>query len=196
MTCSIDGCTHRAHARSYCKSHYERFRRSGNPLPKPRISRAKPLAERFWSHVIKSPGCWEWTASKTTKGYGMYWVSTKPKRRTTAHRLAYELAFGAVPDEMLVDHVCHNRGCVNPEHLRLATNKQNMENPAGLRSDNTSGHQGVYFHKRLKRWCARAQHEGKTYYAGSFATVEEAAEAARQLRLSLFTHNDADRSAQ
>jgi len=110
-----------------------------------------------------------------------------------AHRFAYAEVKGSIPEGFQLDHVCHNRACVNPEHLRPVTNKQNNENPAGLRSDNTSGYRGVTQDRVTRRWKAQAQHNGRMYRAGAYDTPEEAAEAARQLRLSFFTHNDADR---
>jgi hypothetical protein len=81
---------------------------------------------------------------------------------------------------------------VKPAHLRLANNKQNNEHH-GIRSDNTTGYRGVSFHKKLGKYTAKVQHHGKTHYAGSYETAELAAEAARQLRLRLFTHNEYDR---
>lgn len=111
-----------------------------------------------------------------------------------AHRYAYELLVGAIPDGMQIDHICHNRACVNPGHLRPVTRKQNMENQAGVNVDNNSGFRGVGLNKRTGKYRARAQHDGKEYTAGEHDTPEQAAEAARQLRLSLFTHNDVDRT--
>ncbi|MFF1382803.1 HNH endonuclease signature motif containing protein [Arthrobacter sp. NPDC058288] len=150
----------------------------------------------FWSHVDKSSECWEWTARRTKKGYGMWAIGPASNNKAVMpHRYSYELHVGPIPDGMQVDHRCHNRTCVNPAHLRLATNKQNNENPAGLRSDNTSGYRGVRFNKRTRKWAARAQHNGREHYGGEFPTPEQAGEAARELRLRLFTHNDADRTS-
>lgn len=112
-----------------------------------------------------------------------------------AHRFAYEEVVGPIPEGHQLDHTCHNRACVNPGHLRPATNKQNNENPSGLRIDNASGYRGIYLNKKNGRWYARVQHEGRTRSAGGHSTAEEAAEAAKALRLLLFTHNDADRKA-
>ena len=186
--CKSAECHKRPKGQGYCQRHYDQLRKRGELQPLPKLT----AEQRFWQKVDKSGECWEWTANRTVKGYGAWSISRKS---VMPHRFSYELAHGPIPSGMQVDHLCHNRLCVNPGHLRLATNKQNNENPAGLRSDNTSGYRGVYYSKRLKRWCGRAQHNGVNHYAGSFITPEEAAEAARQLRLSLFTHNTADRRA-
>src|SRR5512139_3446426 len=135
-------------------------------------------------------GCWLWIAGITGKGYGR--MTVRP--REYAHRYAYRTFVGPIPEGMHVDHrpTCPKR-CVNPAHLRLATNKQNQENRAGTHA--RSGVRGVYWHSRAGRWVAQVRHDNKTIYVGLFDTVEQAGEAAAAKRLELFTHNDADRSA-
>jgi len=155
----------------------------------------KTLEERFWSKVNKSKGCWIWTDKIDWTGYGKIRIGGRSGRPHQAHRISYELHNGAIPEAMVIDHVCHNRACVNPDHLRTATNKQNVENPSGLRVNNTSGHQGVMWDKRDKKWRAYAKHNGKYHSAGYHSTKEAAAEAAQTLRLELFTHNELDKRA-
>jgi hypothetical protein len=93
---------------------------------------------------------------------------------------------------MQLDHRCSNRACVNPGHLRPVTHKQNMEHDSGAQRNSSTGALGVV-RSGKNRYQVAVGHNGKKLYGGSFKTIEEAAEAARQLRLSLFTHNDADR---
>jgi len=111
-----------------------------------------------------------------------------------AHRISYELANGPIPDGMQVDHICLNPACVKPEHLRLATQKQNNEHRAGLPITNTSGVRGVSRGWRGK-WRASVGHYGGRHYLGHFATMQEAEAAVIAKRLELFTHNDLDRKA-
>lgn len=80
----------------------------------------------FWDMLDKSSrsGCWEWTSTKTTKGYGKFSFKNKSVR---AHRHAYEIAKGPIPEGMFVLHSCDNRLCCNPDHLRIGTALDNFE---------------------------------------------------------------------
>ena len=80
------------------------------------------LEERFWSKVDKSDGCWVWTAWNNGQGYGRF---SGGRGATYAHRFSYELARDAIPDGLQLDHLCRNRGCVNPAHLEPVTNREN-----------------------------------------------------------------------
>lgn len=80
--------------------------------------------ERFWSHVLKRgpDDCWEWCASKDNKGYGRF---DFPGNKT-AHRYSYFLANGPIPALGFVLHKCDNPSCVNPNHLEIGTQLDNM----------------------------------------------------------------------
>lgn len=144
-----------------------------------------PHLDRFWGKVRKSDTCWEWIAGKSN-GYGYFSMMGTMCR---SHRIAYELAKGPIPEGLEIDHICHNRACVNPEHLRPATTKQNQENC--WRVHTSSGIRGVYRDK--KKWRAQVTHEGKSYYNGNHETLAEAEAAVIALRNHLFTHNEHDR---
>jgi hypothetical protein len=81
--------------------------------------------ERFWSKVLKSDGCWEWSAGKFKAGYGAFSYNQKP---ITAHSFSWFLKTGDfAPKGKEIMHICDNRGCVKPEHLRLGSHQENME---------------------------------------------------------------------
>ena len=86
----------------------------------------KPLIERFNEHIDKSSGCWLWTGYKS-KGYGYMSIIGKSPR--PAYRVAWELYKGSIPDGLLVRHRCpaKRKDCCNPEHLKLGTQKDNMQ---------------------------------------------------------------------
>ena len=152
---------------------------------------------RFWAKVDQGGdgGCWLWLAALSEHGYGRLGRGGKRGGVVLAHRFAYELLVGPIPEGMSIDHRCHNPTCVNPEHLRPATHKQNLENRAGARADSSSGVRGVFWEKRRGCWTARVRHNQKTHHVGSFSTLEEAEAAVVAARNERFTHNDLDRVA-
>ena len=81
------------------------------------------LAERFWSKVDKSGDCWIWTAGKSKDGYGRIGVCGAAR---LAHRIAWIMERGNIPDGMTIDHLCRNRACQNVQHMELVTNRENV----------------------------------------------------------------------
>jgi hypothetical protein len=83
--------------------------------------------------------------------------------------------------------------CVNPDHLRVTTAKENGEHRGGLNLNNKSGYRGVSWDARKNKWQASVKHHRKRYFFGYFESVEDANQAAIYGRNQLFTHNDKDR---
>ncbi len=85
------------------------------------------LTELFWRKVQKSNACWLWTGSVNSEGYGQI---RQHRRLLLAHRLAYEECNGPVPAGLMVLHRCDNPRCVNPDHLFVGNNSDNMRDCA------------------------------------------------------------------
>jgi len=130
MACGVAGCTEKHKARGFCRLHYMRWVRTGDPLLVPWSARRE---DHFWSKVDASGDCWEWTGMRDRDGYGK--VSWDARKKLT-HRLAYELLVGPVPVGLQLDHLCRNRACVNPDHLQPVTWAENLRRGAPRRRPN------------------------------------------------------------
>ncbi|GAB3776674.1 hypothetical protein GCM10027600_42800 [Nocardioides ginsengisegetis] len=108
-------------ARGLCRLHYERATRGYVPR-----TPASPLDSWF----EKTKGCWIWKGHITRYGYGQL-------RGKKAHRLVYEAMVGPIPEGLVIDHLCRNRACVNPEHMEPVTNEENLDRGARSPSKTT-----------------------------------------------------------
>lgn len=126
------------------------------------------VLDRIWDRVDMSGGpdaCWPWKLSIGSHGYGQVgWMGTGGRGMTTAMRATWTAIHGPIPDGLQIDHLCRNRPCCNPAHLRLLTLSENSSNTSRLlRTECLHGHpydeQNTYITKqgwRRCRTCARA----------------------------------------
>ena len=122
--------------RQLCMAHYWLYQKYGDPSVNKRPDLGKSLEERFWEKVNKNgpvPAkrpelgpCWVWTGGLFDNGYGQF-IIMQGRRGSPkgAHRQAWELLRGPVPDGLHLDHLCRNHPCVNPDHLEPVTNAEN-----------------------------------------------------------------------
>lgn len=129
--CSIEGCNNNHLARGWCTKHYSRWRTHGDPLkvlPPSGGQRAKNPSSLFWVKVDAEGDCWEWLGARRPNGYGIF---ASRGVNHGAHRFAWELLVGKIPEGLVIDHLCKNRGCVNPDHLEPVTYSVNNIRGAG-----------------------------------------------------------------
>lgn len=111
------------------------------PLPRVRPDLAYCAGNGFWDKVEKGDDveCWPWKQSTASHGYGQTWDG---KHVLLAHRVAWALYHRShVPGELTVDHVCRNKVCCNPAHLRLLSNIENArDNGQSRKTHCPSGH--------------------------------------------------------
>ncbi len=95
--------------------------------------------ETFWSRVNKNGpnGCWLWESYVGSNGYGKF---TTTYWSRGAHRVAYELSIGPIPEGLQIDHLCRIRHCVNPAHMETVTSRENTmrgEGPSAIAARKT-----------------------------------------------------------
>jgi HNH endonuclease len=87
----------------------------------------RPIQPDFWGRVIDMPsGCREWGGYRNSDGYGICARGPGGRYSHLAHRRAYQMAVGPIPDGYELDHLCRNRACCNPEHLEPVTHLENV----------------------------------------------------------------------
>lgn len=136
--CCIKECVRPSGAADMCGAHYNRLKRHGSPMKTHRVYRGR-VEDRFWSYVRKTSTCWLWTGAKS-HGYGQFGLpkdEVGKRRSVQAHRFAYELLVGPVPEGLVLDHlaeVCGNKACVKvipdksgPAHLEAVPHRVNVQ---------------------------------------------------------------------
>jgi hypothetical protein len=132
------------------------------------------VEERFWEKVDKNGpgGCWLWTAHVTAGGYGQF--TPRHHKHESAHRFAYALLVGPIPEGMTLDHACRVPRCVRPEHLRPMPIGPNVLGGVGITAINARkatchrGHRfsqaNTYVRADGSRACKTCQREAERRY--------------------------------
>ena len=143
----------------------------------------RPIRDRLSARLSQRGTCLLWTGAVSTSGYGV--IGTGIGNSTGyAHRVAYELAHGEIPDGYQIDHLCHERLCCNPAHLEAVTQAENLRRQAeskwGGRTHCVQGHPLSKWWRIMpsgRGWCARCgmarRARKKALLTGSRDHVEE-----------------------
>lgn len=128
-------------------------RRDTEPLP----------MEKFINAIRVLPNsCWQWQNSLATFGYGKFWIGNT---QFMAHRFAWWVFRGAIPKGLQIDHLCRNRGCVNPDHMEPVTIKENVLRGVGTSAINKrkthckNGHAYDRISPSNRRYCSICKRE-------------------------------------
>lgn len=127
------------------------------------------LKIRFEDKINKTDSCWIWTASKTDQNYGVIWLN---KKYVKAHRVSYMLYKGNLDDTLVIDHLCRNTLCVNPDHLEQVTQSENVRRGNAGKKNNAQrkkthcpkGHQYSRITKDGYRQCGICRSEQQMRY--------------------------------
>jgi hypothetical protein len=136
--CADEGCPDKPDRKGLCHKHATRLEKHGTTMD--------PRERRFWAKVDRrgEDECWEWAGARQPNGYGVFGMTGT----RLVHRIAYQYLVGAIPDRLVLDHLCHTRDttcadnaecphrrCVNPAHLEPVTRRENIRR----------GNQGAYW---------------------------------------------------
>lgn len=129
--------------------------------------------ERFESKINKTDSCWLWTAYKNNNGYGMFWLNGK---LLLSHRISFTFYKEEIPEGLNICHTCDNPGCVNPKHLFLGSQKDNIKDmclKGRAKNGNTKKthcirgheftHENTYTKPNGKRQCRQCKKDANNY---------------------------------
>jgi hypothetical protein len=138
--CSEPGCIKpvRSVSTGLCRGHNQLFFRTGSTDP------IVGTVERFKAKVQVAPsGCWEWLGGRLGQNsqYGQFSMAAVGRPVVGAHRAAWELFRGPIPEGLTIDHLCRNTICVNPDHLEPVTQKVNNQRYAVTITHCPQGHE-------------------------------------------------------
>lgn len=118
-TCSIEGCDRPKKSRGWCEMHYYRWRRHGDPLVV--LKDRHRVMEDLWQFVTigAEEECWLWHDFVQKTGYAQFMGEP-------AHRIAWMITNGSIPEGLTIDHLCFVPLCMNPKHLEVVTLEENV----------------------------------------------------------------------
>jgi hypothetical protein len=140
IICSVGGCSNKHKGHGYCNKHLLRLRNNGDPLVTKRVTNGSSDLERllFYGWTVQSNGCWTWNGQRIRSDYGR--IIALGGKAKFAHRAAYEVWVGPIPDGKILRHKCDNPPCINPEHLDVGTYQDNSNDMINRKRWSGNGH--------------------------------------------------------
>ena len=136
------------------------------------------VQQRFWKFVEKTESCWNWKGALDPSGYGSLKINGFKR---SSHRISYTIHKGEIPENLMILHNCHNPSCVNPDHLRAGTAKDNSQdeidrcNTRHYKCETPTKYIGVRFDKTRKNWISSVLIEGNNIDIGRHSNEIDAA---------------------
>lgn len=188
--CTVDGCNNKHRCKGYCQKHYRQFKRHGHILERTRFDSNEIIEYEDYAEIV--------LYDKNDKEVARalidleYVDSVKKYKWCFTQGYAHNDKLGRLhrfimnpPDDMVVDHINHNKLDNRCENLRICTQHENCLNKS-IQCNNTSGVPGVSWSTREGRWKAQIRVDKKDKFLGYFKTKEEAVEARRQAEIEYF----------
>ena len=190
-TCKVEGCNNKHKAKGYCQKHYQQLLRHGETSERTIFTPNKIIKNVDYAEVVLyNKQCEEVARAlidlddidkvKEHKWNLSHGYVRSKKNSMFLHRFIMDC-----PDDMVVDHINHNKLDNRKENLRVCTQHQNSMNKS-MCSNNTSGVIGVYLDKSNNKWYAQIHRNKKCVNLGSFDTIEEATEARKLAELEIY----------
>ena len=189
-TCSVENCDCKHYGKGYCKKHYQQFKRHGHILERTRFDSNEIIEYEDYAEIV--------LYDKNDKEVARalidleYVDSVKKYKWCFTQGYAHNDKLGRLhrfimnpPDDMVVDHINHNKLDNRCENLRICTQHENCLNKS-IQCNNTSGVPGVSWSTREGRWKAQIRVDKKDKFLGYFKTKEEAVEARRLAEIEYF----------
>lgn len=160
--------------------HYQRVMKHGTPNGG--NGRFATPSEALRHRSERRGECVVWTGHVNQNGYGR--MNVGRNRLRVVHHVAWEQENGPIPPDMEIDHICFNRACINVEHMRLVSRRQNTRYRRGAQPNSKSGVRNVI--PWGSGWAVQLKVDGKNRRYGIFESLDEAATAAAEARARVF----------